>query len=98
MEYFTTFWTDFDIAEIYGEEAIIDTASRAYEEWKSSIKYITELVMIINHKCWDHYNKGNIELSKLYGDMYYEYYDKALNYIDKNMDKDELRYFIHTLD
>ena len=40
MEYFTTFWTDFDIAEIYGEEAIIDTASRAYEEWKSSIKYI----------------------------------------------------------
>lgn len=97
-KYFTTFWSDFSIAECFGKTAIEDTAKRAYEEWKDDVSYLTELIMVINHKCWDHYHNGNNILSNLYGDMYYEYYDKAIDYLDKNGSKDQVSYFIQTLD
>lgn len=97
-EYFTTFWQDFDIAEAYGEQAIRDTAKRAFEEWKDDVKYLTELVMIINHKCWDFYHKGVDAMTELYGDMYYEYHEKALDYLEKKDNKDDIGYFIRTLD
>ena len=54
--------------------------------------------MVINHKCWDHYHNGDNTLSGLYGDMYYEYYDKAIDYLGKNGSKDQVSYFIQTLD
>lgn len=97
-EYFTTFWLDFDIAERFGCTAINDTAKRAYQEWKNDVKYLTELIMVINHKCWDHYRAGNRKLSEYYSDLYYEYYDKALHYLDNNGKKEDLVYFIQTLD
>ena len=33
----TTFWDDFSIAEKFGEQAIRDTAERAFEEWHTNI-------------------------------------------------------------
>ena len=97
-EYFTTFWADFSIAEAFGEHAIEDTAARAYEEWKDDVKYLTELVMILNHKCWDFYRHGNEELCTLYEDLYYEYYDKASEYLDNKGNTEDLSYFFSTLD
>ena len=49
----TTFWTDFSIAEKFGVAAIIDTCKRALCEWKDNYKYLTELVMVLNHKIWE---------------------------------------------
>ena len=80
-EYFTTFWKDFDIAEVYGEPAIRDTAKRAFAEWKDDVKYLTELVMIINHKCWAFYRKGADKINELYGDMFYGCFDEAIDYL-----------------
>ena len=97
-QYFTTFWSDFDIAEHFGSAAIDDTAIRAYNEWKNDVKYLTELVMVLNHKCWDHYHKGSEILSEHYSDLYYEYYEKALDYLDKKGNKEDISYFIQTLD
>ena len=97
-EYFTTFWHDFDIAEVYGEPAIRDTAKRAFDEWKDDVKYLTELVMIINHKCWDFYRKGADKMSELYSDMFYEYYEKAIDYLGEKCNVDDIKYFIRTLD
>lgn len=48
----TTFWDDFCIAERFGHKAIKDTFNRAFNEWKSNIEYITELVMILNWRMW----------------------------------------------
>lgn len=39
----TTFFTDFSIADNFGESAVIDTYNRAFEYWKSDYKYLTEL-------------------------------------------------------
>lgn len=55
----TTFWSDFSIAEVFGKDdpdkgvaAVQDTYDRAFEEWKSNVVYITELVLVLNHKIW----------------------------------------------
>ena len=46
----TTFWQDFSIADAFGVAAVEDTFKRAFNEWKGNYKYLTELVMVLNHK------------------------------------------------
>ena len=51
----TTFWEDFTIADFFGVKAIQDTFDRAFGEWKKDYKYLTELILVLNHKIWQHY-------------------------------------------
>lgn len=45
----TTFWEDFSIAEKGGLNAIKDTYNSALQ-WKKNIKYMAELLLVVNHK------------------------------------------------
>ena len=56
----TTFWEDFSIADRFGLSAIQDTFKRAFEEWKNNYKYLTELILVLNHKIWQYYGKYSI--------------------------------------
>ena len=94
----TTFWDDFTIAERFNVKAIEETARKAFNEWKDNYKYLTELIMVINHKCWEHYHNGNNKLSDFYSNLYYEYDERAIDYLEKNYGEEELRYFFRTLD
>ena len=89
----TTFWEDFSIADAFGIDAIKDTYKRAFNEWKTNTEYITEFVMVLNHKCFYWYNKNN-EYSKLYSNLYYEADQWCLD----NLKGDSLRYYIDTTD
>lgn len=53
----TTFWQDFSIADAFGGDAVTDTFHRAFNEWKDNCVYITELVMVLNHKIAQWYEK-----------------------------------------
>lgn len=53
----TTFWNDFSVADAFGTSAVADTFKRAFEEWKGNYKYLTELVMVLNHKIWQWFEK-----------------------------------------
>ena len=90
----TTFGTDFDIADVFGKGAIMDTFERAFNEWKNDYEYLTELVMVLNHKCWQWYYRKNHMVSELYADLYY----KAHAYAVKNLKGDELSYYYRTTD
>ena len=57
-ECFTTFFEDFTTAEKFGLNAVKDTFNRAFKEWKSNYKYLTELTMVLNWKIWQHYEKN----------------------------------------
>ena len=89
----TTFWSDFSMAEQFGIEAVKGTFKRAFEEWKGDYKFLTELVMVLNHKIWQWYEK-NDELARVYDALW----EEADNYGCENLKGEELDYFYETLD
>ncbi len=89
----TTFWSDFSIAERFGASAVKDTYNRAMSEWQTNYIYLTELVMVLNHKIWQHY-KSNQQLSEVYNDLW----EQADLYARENLLGDELAYFYDTTD
>lgn len=89
----TTFWSDFSIADIFGTDAIRDTFDRAFEEWKGDYRYLTELVMVLNHKIWQWYEKNETIAS-----VYNELWGKADIYAIDNLEGDELRFFLNVTD
>ena len=89
----TTFWSDFSTAEQFGIEAVKGTFKRAFEEWKGDYKFLTELVMVLNHKIWQWYEK-NDELARVYNALW----EEADNYGCENLKGEELDYFYKTLD
>lgn len=92
-ETMTTFWEDFTIADAFGIDAVKDTFNRAFNEWKSDYKYLTELVMVLNWKIWQHYEK-NMGLARIYNELWKE----ADAYACDNLHGEEATYFFRTTD
>lgn len=90
----TTFWDDFTIADAYGESAIKDTYERAFESWKDNVEFVTELVLVLNWKCWDFYYKGKSKLSDLYSKLYY----KAHHWCCSHLKGDDFDYYFSIVD
>ena len=84
----TTFWQDFSIADTFGVNAVKDTFSRAFAEWKNDCKYLTELVLVLNHKIWQWYGKDD-ELALAYN----EAWAKADEYACDNLKEEEFGYY-----
>lgn len=89
----TTFWEDFSAADIFGLSAIQDTFNRAVEEWKGNCKYLTELVLALNHKIWQHY-KTKPTVAALYDALWRQ----AHQYAIENLKDEELSYYYDVTD
>ena len=89
----TTFWLDFTIADKFGADAIRDTYNRAFEEWKHDHIYLTDLVMVLNWKIWQHY-KNNEAVARIYNELW----EMADQYAVENLTGAELEYFYTTTD
>lgn len=89
----TTFWDDFSIADLFGLPAIQDTFQRAFKEWKGNYEYLTELVLVLNHKLWQHY-KHKPEYATLYKTLW----KQADRYAVEHLKDDELSYFYDVTD
>ena len=89
----TTFWEDFSIADRFGIDAVRDTYKRAFKEWKDNYEYLTELVLVLNHKIWQYY-----EEYPALADVYNELWEQADNYACENLKGEELDYFYQTTD
>lgn len=109
MEFKTTFWNDFTIADAFGLNAIQDTFNRAFKEWKTNTEYLTELVIVLNHKIWEWWDESNAlskwdnstsqyvkfnDYSKLYNDLW----KQADAYAMDNLKDEELSYFLEITD
>ena len=90
----STFYADFSVADCYGVNAIKDTYNRAFNEWKSNYKMLTELVGALNHKLWYWHDVGNEEYSQLYDQLWKE----ADEYGTNILKDDELKHFLYVLD
>ena len=89
----TTFWQDFSIADAFGVEAIQDTFNRAFAEWKSDHIYLTELVLVLNWKIWQWYEKDDAKAQ-----LYNKLWEEADAYACDNLQGEELAYFYRTTD
>lgn len=89
----TTFWDDFSIAEHFGLEAIKDTYRRAFREWKDDPIYLTELVLVLNHKIWFWYDR-DMDYATLYNALW----SKADAYASDNLIGEDLEYFYQVTD
>lgn len=89
----TTFWEDFSIADRFGAEAVKDTYNRAFKGWKDNYIYLTELVMVLNWKIWQHYEK-NEPLARVYNDLW----EQADEYACENLHGEEAEYFFRVTD
>lgn len=89
----TTFWEDFSIADRFGLSAIQDTFKRAFEEWKNNYKYLTELILVLNHKIWQYY-----ETKPEFATLYNTLWEQAGQYAVENLKDDELSYYYEVTD
>lgn len=91
----TTLWNDFSIADAFGLQAIKETYTSGLDYAKNDYKNMTELVLVLNHKCWQHYEKDN-DKSMLYSDLYYAAQDAFFDLYRDNQDACE--YYYRTTD
>lgn len=89
----TTFWSDFSIADAFGEKAIKDTYKRAFNEWNTNVEYITELCLILNWKIW-FWNEQNEDIAGVYNALWKECDAWCMD----NLKGDDLQYFLRTTD
>ena len=89
----TTFWEDFSIAERFGLSAIQDTFNRAFKEWKEDYEFLTELVLVLNHKIWQYY-ETRPEIATLYNTLW----EQTDQYAMENLKDEELSYFFDVTD
>lgn len=89
----TTFYMDFSIADHFGESAIRDTYKRAFKSWKNNVEYLTELVMALNWKIWEHVD-SNPGIARVYDQLW----EEADNWCCENLKGEDLAYYYRTTD
>lgn len=92
----TTYYQDFSIADRFGMAAVKDTFKRATGKdgyASSDYKVMTELVMVLNWKIWEHY-ETNVALAKVYNDLW----EKAQSIVEKTFTKEQLSYYYRVTD
>lgn len=90
----TTFWSDFDIADHFGLEAIQQTYDVSFTSWKHDHIYITELCMVLNHKIWYWYEKKDYHKACLYDRLWKQCDAWCMN----NLKGEELEYYLRVTD
>lgn len=94
MAFSTTFWQDFSIADRFGTSAIKDTFRRAFKEWRTNYLYLTDLVIVLNSKIWQHWENGDMTKAALYDELW----TKAEKWAYDNLKGKELAYFVKMTD
>lgn len=90
----TTFWNDFETVEPFGEGAIHSLCRAAMREWAHDKIYLTELSLVLNHRLWMHYERGNETLARIYDELW----RNAHAYAVENLNGDDLRYYLEVTD
>lgn len=91
----TNAWQSFSIAEQISEREVNDTYKRLFSQMKNDYKTLTELVMILNHKMFQHNEiPGHRRLCELYSNLFETTDDYALHALKD----DELSYFLSVTD
>ena len=89
----STFWEEFSIAEDHGAEGIREHWKLVFGQWKGNIKFLTELVLVLNIKMFIWF-KVDDDLGLTYEELWMQSDAYAL----ETLKGDDLHYYLHTLD
>lgn len=89
-----TFYSDFTIADYFGVDAVHDTYKNTFESWKSNVEALTELVVVLNHKIFEHHHKNNSGLMAAYDTLW----KKADEYCMNTLSDEDLDYYLKYTD
>ena len=89
----SSFWEEFSIAEDYGPEGIHHHYDIVFEQYKDNLKYLTELVLVLNIKIFIWYG-----VDDTIGKMYDQLWKETDGYAIDTLKGDDLHYYLHTLD
>lgn len=89
----STFWEEFSIAEDYGAEGVKEHYDLVFSQWKDNIKFLTELVLVLNIKIFIWYG-----VDDTIGKMYDQLWKETDGYAIDTLKGDDLHYYLHTLD
>ena len=76
-----TFYEDLSIAEKFGLGAVQETYDTIMKNWSNDYKALTEFVMALNWKTWEHADKEGRCSSKLC-ELYIKLFEKAEDYME----------------
>ena len=91
----TNAWQCFSIAEGISEGEINATYKRLFKEMKDDYKTLTELVMVLNHKMFQH---SDIPGHRRFCELYSNLFESVDNYALKNLKDEALSYFLSITD
>lgn len=89
----STFWEEFSIAEDYGKDAVKEHYDLVFSQWKDNIKFLTELVLVLNIKIFIWYG-----VDDTIGKMYDQLWKETDGYAIDTLKGDDLHYYLSTLD
>ena len=89
----STFWEEFSIAEDYGAEGVKEHYDLVFEQWKDNLKFLTELVLVLNIKIFIWYG-----VDDSIGKMYDQRWKETDGYALETLKGDDLHYYLSTLD
>lgn len=100
----TTYTSDFSMAEWYipadGMKAVADTLRDALTNWRDSVEYFAEIIIVLNKKAWEHSARNNRKLSQLYSELYYMARDLYFDWFDEDNKKHQqaMDYYFQYID
>ena len=84
----TTYTNDFSIAEgcvpIDGMNAVADTLRNALQNWRDSIEFFAEIIIVLNMKSWEHSARGNRQYAEMYSELYLDAKCLYFDWFDKD--------------
>ena len=89
----SSFWESFSIAEDYGCDGIREHYKVVFDQWKDNLKYLTELVLVLNWKISTWFG-----VDDTIGLTYDELWRDTDGYALKTLKGDDLHYYLSTLD
>ena len=89
----SSFWEEFSIAENYGSDGIREHYKVVFDQWKDNLKYLTELVLVLNWKISTWFGVDDT-IGKTYDELLRDADGYALN----TLKGDVLHYYLSTLD
>lgn len=89
----SSFWEEFSIAENYGGDAVRKHYDLVFSQWKDNLKFLTELVLVLNIKIFIWYGVDD-SIGKMYDQLWKETDGYALD----TLKGEDLHYYLSTLD